>query len=369
MHVLTSFEIGGGEQVALNLAAAQAALGHHVHVFGVDGPTGGPHAENFRKAGVTPHRVARRGPSVDPTLPARLAFWFRRLGASLVHTHNPQPLIYAGLAAKLARLPLIHTKHGFNVASARRAFLRRLAGYTPDAVVAVSEQTAEDARRQRDCPPQRLRVVPNGIALDAYAPNRALRRAVRDELGLPQDAWLVGSVGRLSPVKNQALLIEAMGPLLSPSLRLVLVGEGEHRRVIEAAVARTPHPQYVHLLGQRLDVPRLLPSFDVFALSSDSEGLPMVLPEAMASGLPVVSTAVGGVAEVVEDGRTGYLVPVGDVALLRQRLSELSREPERAAAFGRRGRQRALERYGASGMVRSYMDLYAQVIAGRARRP
>jgi glycosyltransferase involved in cell wall biosynthesis len=368
MHVLTSFEVGGGEQVALNLAASQVALGHSVHVFGLDGRADGPHAENFRRAGVTPHRVARRGPSVDPSLPARLALWFRWLGASLVHTHNPMPLAYGGAAAKLARLPLIHTKHGFNADRTRRTWLRRVAGYAPDVVVAVSQQTAKDARLQRDCPPQRLRVIPNGISLSAYAPDPVLRRAVRAELDIPQDAWIVGSVGRLSAIKNQPLLIEAVAPMLSASFRLVLVGDGEHRPFIEAAIARTPHPEYVHLLGQRLDVPRLLPSFDVFALSSDSEGLPMVLPEAMASGLPIVSTAVGGVAEVVVEGRTGHLAAPGDATSLRRRLSELAQAPAFARTLGQSGRELALQRHGAESMTRSYMELYAEVIAARGRR-
>jgi glycosyltransferase involved in cell wall biosynthesis len=177
----------------------------------------------------------------------------------------------------------------------------------------------------------------------------------------------VGSVGRLSPIKNQPLLIDAVAPLLSASFRLVLVGDGDHRPVIEDAIARTPHPEYVHLLGQRLDVPRLLPSFDVFALSSDSEGLPMVLPEAMASGLPIVSTAVGGIAEVVVEGRTGHLTAPGDVTSLRRRLSELAQDPVHARALGSNGRKLALAHHSAENMTRSYMELYAGVIAARGR--
>jgi glycosyltransferase involved in cell wall biosynthesis len=369
VHVLTSYEIGGGEQVALNLAAEQVGLGHRVHVVALDGPPNGPHAANFSRAGITAHRVRRLGSSVDPSLPLRLSAFFWRLGADIVHTHNPLPLIYAGAAARLLRVPVIHTKHGLNAASARRVWLRRMAGRTADKLVAVSNETAEDARRDGDCPPERLTVVPNGIALEAYAPDANEKRAVRRELGIPEAAWVVGSVGRLSPEKNQGLLVRAIAPLLSESFRLVLVGDGPARSDVEKARLALPHADWVHLLGQRQDVPRLLKAFDVFALSSDTEGLPMVLPEAMATCLPVVSTRVGGIGEVIDEGRTGYLVARGDEEGLRERLRVLFENRARAFELGQQARKVALARFSSTEMTAAYLRLYSQVLAERQRVP
>lgn len=368
VHVLTSYQIGGGEQVALNLAGAQVELGHEVHVVALDGPADGPHAASFSRASVTAHRVARLGPTADPSLPARLAWLFRRIGARIVHTHNPLPLMYGGLGAKLAQLPVVHTKHGLNHALRRRVWLRRAAGRFADAMVAVSKKTAEDARRDNDCAPERLLVVENGIRLDGYHPDPEARAQIRRELGIPPTAWVVGTVGRLSPVKNQPLLVSALAPLLSDTLRLVIVGDGSERSRLEAQRSALPHPEYLHLLGQRLDVARLLASFDVFALTSDSEGLPMVLPEAMATGLPVVATRVGGVPEVVEEAVTGHLVGAGDADGLRRQISALAEDPARALALGATGREQALARFGADRMVQEYMALYERLLHGRSAR-
>jgi glycosyltransferase involved in cell wall biosynthesis len=358
IHVLSSYAVGGGEQVALNIAAAQIRKGHDVHVVALSQAPDGPHAENFRRAGVTTHRVPRRGPTLDPSLPARLAWLFRRLGVNVVHTHNPLPIIYAGPAARLARVALVHTKHGFNQALARRTWLRKLVGSTPHAFTAVSEQPANDALLQHDCPPDRLRVIPNGIDLSRYSPDAEARQAVRAELGIPEDAWVIGTVGRMSIVKNQPLLVRAAAPLLSDKCRLVLVGDGENRPSVEAEVRRAPRPEYIHLLGQRLDAPRLLASFDVFALPSKSEGLPMVLPEAMATGLPIVSTAVGGIPEVVAEGKSGHLVPPDSEVALRECLAMLSENRAHATECGVVGRGIALDRYSAEKMVERYMNLY-----------
>lgn len=355
VHVLSSFGMGGQERLALDLAAIQHRRGHRVHVVSLAPPPDGPLAAEFGKAGVIVERVAKR-PGFDLTLPPRLALAFRRLGADVVHTHNPQPLIYAAAAARLVGAAAIHTKHGVNPGSAGQRALRRAAARAVHAFVAVSEITAQQAREQRDCPTERLHVIPNGIRLDKFSPDPALRASARAELGLG-DAWVVGTVGRLDEYKNHLLLIRAMAPHLGPDVRLVIIGDGPMRAELERAVAALPDPRTVILTGQRMDVPRLLPAFDVFTLPSRTEGLPLVVPEAMSVGLPVVATAVGGLPNVLDDGVTGLLVPVEQEPLARALLS--LRDPVRAAAMGRAARQAAHERFGAERMVDRYLELYA----------
>jgi glycosyltransferase involved in cell wall biosynthesis len=276
----------------------------------------------------------------------------------VVHTHNPLPLIYGAPAARLAGAAAIHTKHGINPGSRGHRFLRRAASELVSAFVAVSDTTAEQARAQRDVAPARLHTIPNGIRLDRYAPDPAARAAVRAELGLG-DAWVVGSVGRLDSFKNQAMLVRAMAPLLSARVRLVLVGEGAGRPEIEAAIAELREPQWVVLTGRRMDVPRIVHAFDVFALSSKSEGLPLVVPEAMSAGLPIVATAVGGLPSVVDEGETGLLVPVEEQPLAAA-LARLERDRDAARAMGTRARQVALARYSHDRMVDDYLALYAR---------
>jgi glycosyltransferase involved in cell wall biosynthesis len=203
-----------------------------------------------------------------------------------------------------------------------------------------------------------MHTIANGIRLDRYHPDPQARVATRIELGLG-DAWVVGTVGRLDSYKNQALLVRAMAPLLSSDVRLVIVGDGPARGEVEAEIARLPEPRWVVMTGRRMDVPKLIPALDVFALSSKTEGLPLVVPEAMAAGLPIVTTAVGGLPGVVDDGKTGLLVPVDEIAL-RDALARLAEDRQLARAMGERARDTALDRYSADRMVEAYLDLYRE---------
>lgn len=356
VHVLSSYGVGGQERVALDLAIGQRARGHHVGVISLAPPPDGAMAEEFAQAGVAVGRVAKRG-GLDPTLVPRLARELRRRGAEVVHTHNPLPLIYGAPAARLIGAAAIHTKHGANPANRRNLVLRRGAARLTHAFVAVSETTASQARAQRDVSLSKLHTIPNGIRLDRYAPDAEARAEIRVELGLG-DAWVIGTVGRLDAYKNQALLVRAIAPLLSSRVRLVIVGDGENRAEVEAAVAALPDPRWVVMTGRRMDVPRLIHAFDVFALSSKTEGLPLVVPEAMAAGLPIISTAVGGIPSVVDDGETGLLVPVEQPALAAA-LVQLEADRERARAMGVRAREVALARYSHDRMVDAYLELYA----------
>src|SRR5262245_40551395 len=288
-------------------------------------------SDEFTDAGISVGRVAKRD-GIDPTLVPRLASAMRERDADVVHTHNPLPLIYGAPAARLANAAAIHTKHGINPGGRGNRWLRRTAAHFVHAFVAVSDTTAEQARAQNDTTPERLHTIPNGIRLDRYAPDPEARAAARIELGL-EDAWVVGTVGRLDPVKNQAMLVRAMAPLLSSQVRLVIIGEGEARPDIEAAIAELPDPRWVVMTGRRMDVPRLIHSFDVFALSSSTEGLPLAVPEAMAAGLPIVTTSVGGLPGVIDDQVTGLLVPVDQDALTAA-LASLESDREGARAMG-----------------------------------
>ena len=356
VHVLSSYGVGGQERVALDLAIGQQARGHRVGVVSLAPPPDGAMAKEFSDAGIEVGRVEKRG-GLDPTLIPRLARELRARRADIVHTHNPLPLIYGAPAARLIGAAAIHTKHGINPGGRAHMLLRRAAAQLAHAFVAVSDTTAAQARKQHDMPEGRLHTIPNGIRLERYQPDAEARAAARVELGLG-DAWVVGSVGRLDDYKNQALLVRAMAPLLSSSVRLVIVGDGPSRAALEAEVARLPEPRWVVLTGRRMDVPALMPAFDVFALSSKTEGLPLVVPEAMSAGLPVIATAVGGLPSVIDEGHTGMLVPV-DESALRAALKKLADDHELARELGRHARTAALARYSSERMVDAYLDLYA----------
>lgn len=360
VHVLSSYGVGGQERVALDLAIGQKARGHDVSVISLAPGPDGDMAREFEEAGISVGRVPKRN-GIDPTLVPRLARTLRKRKTDVVHTHNPLPLIYGAPAARLAGAAAIHTKHGVNPGSRGHLMLRRAAATLTHAFVAVSDTTEAQARAQNDAPARKILTIPNGIRLDRYAPDPEARAAVRVELGLG-DAWVVGTVGRLDSYKNQAMLVRAMAPHLSSDVRLVIVGDGDSRAEVEAAVAALPEPRWVVMTGRRMDVPRLIHAFDVFALSSQTEGLPLVVPEAMAAGLPIVTTAVGGLPSVVDEGVTGLLVPVEERAL-SSALGTLAADRELARAMGKKARDTALARYSYDRMVEAYLELYAQARA------
>ncbi|MFT3696026.1 MAG: glycosyltransferase [Kofleriaceae bacterium] len=351
VHVLSSYGVGGQERVALDLAIGQRARGHDVAVISLAPPPDGAMADEFREAGIAVDRVVKRG-GLDATLVPRLAFALRRHRADVVHTHNPLPLIYGAPAARLIGARAIHTKHGKNPGTRGLMALRKAAARLTHAFVAVSDTTAEQARAQNDAPT--VRVIPNGIRLDRYTPDPAARVAARRELKLPDDAWVVGTVGRVDDNKNQVLLARAFATLPATS-RLVIIGDGPARATVEAEVAKLQGRG--QMTGRRMDVPKLIHAFDVFALSSVLEGLPLVVPEAMAAGLPIVSTAVGGIPSVVDEGVTGLLTPIDEAAFARA-LQRLEQDRAFARALGRRGREVALAKYSSDAMVDAYLALY-----------
>ncbi|HTN83937.1 MAG TPA: glycosyltransferase [Sorangium sp.] len=367
VHVLSSFQTGGAEQVVVDLAASQRAAGHDVLAVAIAEDPDGPRAEQLRRRGVEVHLVPK-GPGFDRTLTARLAALFAARGVGLVHSHNHLSLIYAAPAGWLHRVPVIHTKHGVSQDMQGRRWLRSAASAFVDAHVAVSQPTAAVVLGRREVDPPKLHVVANGIDLSRFAPDPAARARVRAELAIPQDAWVVGSVGRLSPVKNHALLVRAAAMSLPRSGRLLLVGDGPERGRLVALARELGLSERVVFAGERHDIPALLAALDVFALPSLSEGLPLALLEAMAAALPAVATDVGGVATALVDGETGFLVPSGKVAALAARLSDLRADPGRAAQMGRRGRAIALRRYSAARMAERYMDLYALLLMRQPAR-
>ena len=193
---------------------------------------------------------------------------------------------------------------------------------------------------------------------------------VRAEIGLEADVFAVIMVARLDYLKDHATAIRTIEEVAGqcPRARLILVGEGPERGAIECLVRQRNLGGLVRLLGQRGDVPWLMAASDIVLLTSISEGIPLTLIEAMASGLPVVSTGVGGVAEVVADGQTGLLARQGDAAALTEHICRLADDPGCRERMGRAGLQRAEELFSEARMHDAYTQIYEE-LAGRSCRP
>ncbi len=237
-----------------------------------------------------------------------------------------------------------------------------------DTYVAVSAATAIVALGKREIDATRLEVIPNGIDLRRFVRGAQMRLKVRHELGISADAWVMGTVGRLVPEKDQATLISSAAALLGERCRLLLVGDGPEAGRLRALAGALPEGRFVHFLGARSDVPDLLAAMDVFALPSLTEGLPLVVLEAMAAALPVVCTPVGGLPEVVHPGVCGQLFPVGDVAALRALLEALRSDRDAAQTMGERGRDLVRATYSRDTAVDRYLSVYGRAVDARDRR-
>jgi glycosyltransferase involved in cell wall biosynthesis len=311
------------------------------------------------------------------------AFWtlvrlIREFKPHVVHTHTAKAGALGRIAAWACRVPVVvHTYHGhvfdayFSPAKTRlvvaaERFLARRA----HALVAVTDRVRRDVLARGIGRDDTVVVVPLGLDLDPLVAAPARRGELRRELGIDAAAPLVGIVARLVPVKAHETFLEAARAIapVRPDAVFLVVGDGERRAELEALAAGLGLSARVRFLGWRADLDRLYADLDVVVLTSKNEGSPVALIEAMAAGRPVVSTRAGGVEDVVTDGETGLLVPVGDAAAVARAILALLDDPARAARLGTAARASAVARFGSGRLVGDIDALYRRLLAQRGVR-
>jgi len=366
-HIVLALKLGGLERMVLRLLERTDRRRFTLSVCALDEP--GELACQLSKLRV-PLTVFGRKPGIDFELAFRLAMWMERERIDLIHTHNAGPHFYGALAAGLVRLwrrrgpRILHTKHGVGMSTSTwQPRLNHFSSWLSDRVVAVSSEMHEFALTADRVEPSKLITVLNGVDPYEFSPG-GNRKSARMRLGVPQGGMHVGCVARLSPVKDHATMIEAFARLKAkrPDVHLTLVGDGSTRAELVRKVAWLGLDQAVTFAGSRLDIPEILPAFDVFALSSLTEGASLTLMEAAAAGLPIVATRVGGNSEIVEEQKSGILVPPRDPDAFSAALYEVLSRPNRER-MGIAGRTRVLERFSIDGMAQAYQSLYAELLA------
>jgi glycosyltransferase involved in cell wall biosynthesis len=243
----------------------------------------------------------------------------------------------------------------------RRDWLYRASMLATDTVISVSRASCEAALAQHLVPAAKAVAIPNGIPIGDFRPRSdEARRRLAGTLGLAQDTALLGTVGRLHPAKDHALLLRAFAQLVTdhPQTALVIVGDGALRADLERDAHALGVADQVRFLGDRSDVKALLCAFDLFVMSSRTEGYSIALVEACAAALPIVATAVGGNPEIVEDGRNGRIVPPGDASALVAAIAGLLDDAPRREAMGEAARQWALANGSVEAMAERYQTVY-----------
>jgi len=296
----------------------------------------------------------------------RMRALLKRVRPDLVLTYNFGAMDTV-LAARTLGLPLVHHEDGFlpdevQRRKPRRSWFRRLGLARAERVVVISENLHRIATEEWHLAPEQVVFVPNGIELARFGPREtgeAGDRTVRDELGLGPHALVVGAVGHLRPEKNLPRLLEAVAATEHPDLHLLILGEGPERERIAALAAAPPLAGRVHLVGYHPDPRAHYRAMDLFALTSDTEQMPIALLEAMASALPVVATDVGDVRLILPDEQRRFVSAVSDgAAALARSLGELAEKAELRRELGAANRRRAEQRYTRERMTRAYRDVY-----------
>lgn len=350
-HVSMCLATGGLERLLVEFAKRTDRQRYDVQFITL-GEIGAP-AEEIRALGhsVTPITRASAG-SRGGQLRA-LARHFREHRIDLVHTHNTYAHFYATLAAKLAGVrTIINTQHGRGCGNhwkQRLHFL--LANRFTDRILAVSEDSARLCRQQDPLSRRRIHTLWNGIDLRQFAFHG------------PVSAPRAISVARLSPEKDFPTLLHAVQGVVKqfPDFHLTLVGEGRERPRLEQLTSQLGLNAHVEFLGERHDVSALLRQSAMFVSSSSTEGISLTLLEAMAVGLPIITTAVGGNPEVVQDGVTGHLVPAGQPARLQAAICAHLAQPDTWQAMGNLARTRVETQFNIERMMREYEETYEQL--------
>lgn len=349
--------------MVLELVKVQHQQGHRCQVVCLY--EAGTMAHELDVLGVPVHACSKRR-GLDLRALARARRHVREHATEVLHTHNAVAHYQAVLATcGLGVLCIINTRHGMgsNQRAARREWLyRRALGHT-HVVATVCEAARRDAIERGILPSAKARVVPNGIPLESFQQaSDDMRERLRRQLKVPVGTRVIGTVGRLNWAKDQAGLIRAFRQVHAqqPNTVLVLVGDGELRGALQQCASDEGVATSVHFLGDRHDVRELLQGFDLFVLSSVSEGYSMALLEACAVALPIVATDVGGNGEIVRNGDTGRLVPPRDSVALALAIQELLLQPVQAAILA--GAARAwVEVHGSlHTMAGRYAELYQE---------
>jgi len=378
VHVIFRLAVGGLENGLVNLINKMPLkFCRHAIVCMTD------HTDfrsRIRRSDVEVYDLHKR-PGKDFSIYLDLWKLFRRLKPEIVHTRNLSAM-EAQLPALLASVPYrIHAEHGRDVHdldgnSRKYALLRRLFSPMIDGYIVLSHDLQQYLLEKAHVPPRKITTITNGVDINKFSPAHSLERLALPDQFAGKDAIIIGSVGRMELVKDQLNLVRAfiqLAGLYSDGVvkpRLVMIGDGALREPARQLLRQAGLDNIAWLPGTRDNIPELMQNMDIFVLPSLAEGISNTILEAMASSLPIVATDVGGNGELVEQGRTGFLVPQGDPAALAAAISRYIDDPAMRVEHGAAARVRCETRFSLEAMVSNYLRLYDNLLntPGKATR-
>ena len=396
IHVITRLDMGGSAQETLLTVSSLNPQNYEVILIKGSTSESAMTSTELQSANQQLAAACDRGVEIInlPSLVRRISPWndlktfvllwslIRRHKPHIVHTHTSKAGVLGRLAAWLAGVPIIiHKPHGhvfyghFGPRLSRLfLFIERLLGGITDQVVALTPMEARDYLSLRVLKADKISTIHSGVELNRYHITEKERQQKKKELGISPDSLVVGYVGWLIPIKGVTYLVNAMARVAEkyPKSLLVLVGKGDDKGEEEVHLRKQVEhvglADKVRFLGWRSDVDEIMGCFDIFVLPSLNEGMGRVLVEAMAAGLPIVASRVGGIPDLVKDGQNGLLVPAADAPALAKAISDLLADKEKRNRMGKAGKK-ICRAYSAEAMVEKIDNLYAELLEKCSHSP
>jgi L-malate glycosyltransferase len=360
LHIVFSLDTGGLESMVVNLCNNLDVDRFQPSICVLRG--GGALESRVDKSRVDLFEIKRLW-RYDPTLPFRIAKEIYRRNFDIVHTHSWGTLIEGISGALMVNTPMLfHNEHGVLEARSRNIPLQRWFWSKTDMVISVADALAEKMTKLIGFPRQQIHVIPNGVDTQRFQPRENGNLKPQMQFGSHPNKILFGIVARLVPVKNHLGLFHAFAQLRAQSIDadLIVAGDGELRDTLFQAAVDLHLTEHIHFLGDIANVTELLQTLDVFVLNSISEGMPITMLEAMACGLPVISTAVGSTPQLVRDGQNGILVKSEDINALATAMITLANNEPLRHKMGTYSRSCAEASFSLTQMVKGYADLYTE---------
>ena len=376
-HIVTRLMVGGPSIQTILLTEGLTKNGFQCTlIYGTEDPHEGNMRHLAQSKGMQPIVLPELGKQINPKADlialVKLYRLIKREMPHVVHTHLTKAGVLGRLAAKMAGVPVIvHTYHGYSLAYygwvKTRIFLEidRLMNSLSDKVIAISSSMCEELVEsygivKRD----QATVIPVGLELDSLSECHTLKGQFRRELGVSPTTALVGIISRLVPVKNHKLFLSAAKEVTKQfsDIMFLIIGDGELRHELEEYTEKLKLGKWARFLGWRRDLTRIYADLDCAVLTSNSEGTPVSLMEALSARCPVVATDVGDVKEVVEDQETGYLVESNNIEALSNAIISVLHNPDKAQRMSEQGRQIVTSKFASSRLVSDVRKLYMELL-------
>lgn len=385
VHIITSLKVGGAETALYNMLKHMRYYNdRHVVIFFYNGSN----VEKVKKLGIKTYKIKGFFSVYDPLALYRLYRLVKNISPNIIHTALWSANIVGRILAKILGVPLICDLHGrISDQGVFRNFFERITATIPKKLVAVSESVKKtfeeevvDQRcsgRKRNMLKAKLTLIQNGVDIEDMIFQASKSKLTKDILGFQESDFIVGSVGRLDPIKSYDVLLRAFSLFLNRlsiskrqilrKPRLCLIGGGSEEEKLKLLTEKLKITSSVYFAGERENVFGFYPLFDCFVLSSKSEGLSIALLEAVSFGLPLISTHDFADHDIIKDGREGFLIPTGDVLALSKAILTLYESPELVASMSQRNAIFARQRFDIRRVVYAYNKLYQEIFSSDGR--